>query len=89
MSLNRTSFAYSLDAFGPTIPKGFDFTLLFQDTLLSILPSAVLLLVIPFRIWSLRGKSRKVHRSLIYENKLVSCTVSYVYPDSSVLSSFP
>jgi hypothetical protein len=73
MSPNRTSLAYSLDAFGPTIPEGFDFTLLFQDSLLSILPSALLLLILPVRIWSLRGKTRKVHRSLIYENKLVSC----------------
>ncbi|KAE9376787.1 putative ATP-binding cassette transporter [Stipitochalara longipes BDJ] len=75
MPFNQSSLAPSLDVFGPTIPEGFDFTLLFQDSLLSILPSAILLIVIPFRIWSLRGKTRKVHRSLIYENKLLFLVV--------------
>jgi ATP-binding cassette subfamily C (CFTR/MRP) protein 1 len=84
MSSNRTSLVYSLDSFGPTIPKGFDFTLLFQDSVLSILPSAMLLLIIPFRIWSLRGKPRKVHRSPIYENKLVRCECLFWRPVSLI-----
>jgi ATP-binding cassette subfamily C (CFTR/MRP) protein 1 len=72
MSSNHSSTYYSANSFGPAQPDAFDFTLLFEDTLLSILPSAVLLLVLPFRLLSLLGKPRKVSRSFLYENKLVS-----------------
>lgn len=75
MSMNSSTRAvYSADNFGPTVPGEFDFTLLFEDTILSLLPSALLLVAIPVRLLSLRGKPRKVARSHLYENKLVSQT---------------
>lgn len=74
MSSKRTSLEYSFDSFGPTVSKGFDFTLPFQDSVLSLLPS-VFLLILPSRIWSLHSKLQKVHRSHIYESKLVRCEI--------------
>ncbi|CZR62077.1 related to multidrug resistance protein [Phialocephala subalpina] len=68
---SNSSTLDSLDSFGPTVPGEFDFTLLFQDTILSIAPSVLLLLALPLRIWALRGKPRKVARSHLYENKLL------------------
>jgi len=86
MSSNQSSIHYSLDSFGPTLSTGFDFTLLFENTVLSILPSALLLLLIPFRLASLYGKPRKVSRSLLYENKLVRIYQAKILrPYSSVI----
>lgn len=89
MSSNASSLEYSVDTFGPTVPVAFDFTLLFEDTILSILPSALLLFVLPLRILSLRGKPRKVARSLLYENKLVCCgSFFFVYVLFILLGQF-
>lgn len=71
MSSNSSALMYSIDSFGPTVSGGFDFTLLFEETVLSILPSSILLAVLPIRLFSFRGKPRKVVRSHLYENKLV------------------
>ena len=59
---------------------GFDFTLLFQDSILSILPLALLLLVAPFRISYLFRRTIKVDPSSWLASKLVSgphSTLSY------------
>jgi len=48
-----------------------DFTPLFEDTILSILPSAILLILLPFRILALRRRPRKVAKSSLHGNKLV------------------
>ncbi|KAG4443574.1 hypothetical protein IFR05_000951 [Cadophora sp. M221] len=71
MASNHSSLEFSLNSFGPTVPNEFDFTILFENTILSILPSALLLIVIPFRIFTLYGKPRKVSKSFLYENKLL------------------
>ncbi|KAE8452406.1 hypothetical protein EG329_001107 [Mollisiaceae sp. DMI_Dod_QoI] len=71
MFSNSSSLEPSVDSFGPTVPGKFDFTLLFEDTILSILPSALLLVALPFRILSLHGRPRKVVISQLYENKLL------------------
>lgn len=49
----------------------FDFTLLFEDTILSILPSCLLLLTAPLRIVQLWRTSRKVRFSALRTIKLV------------------
>ena len=63
------------DTFGPYAGNcrgGFDFTLLFQDSILSILPLALLLLVVPFRISYLFRRTIKVDPSSWLASKLVS-----------------
>lgn len=51
---------------------GFDFSLLFEETILEILPISILILVVPFRIWQLSQKRRKVVDSWLLLFKLVS-----------------
>jgi len=68
---SNSTLKYSLDSFGPVMPGKFDFTLRFEDTILSIAPSALLLAVLPIRLFLLREETRKVSRSHLYENKLV------------------
>ncbi|KAJ6131239.1 hypothetical protein N7523_001699 [Penicillium sp. IBT 18751x] len=43
---------------------GFDFSLLFEETILQILPIALILIITPFRVWQLSQKRRKVTGSL-------------------------
>ncbi|KAJ5819793.1 hypothetical protein N7474_005384 [Penicillium riverlandense] len=50
----------NLKSFGPVTAAGFDFTPLFEDTILSLVPSALLLLCLPYRIISLHGQRPKV-----------------------------
>lgn len=71
MALN-SSASDSLDYFGPADPNRFDFTPLFEDVFLSALPSCILLLSIPFRLFMLRNQPRKVSKSFLHSNKLVS-----------------
>lgn len=62
------------DTFGPYAHGcrgGFDFTLLFEEAILSILPLALLLIIIPFRISYLVRRTIKVNRSLLLPTKLV------------------
>ena len=62
----------ALDAhFGPFVAEYFDFTQLFEETILSILPSAAFLLAFPFRVAWLWRKPRTVTGSLLHSNKLV------------------
>ena len=49
----------------------FDFTQVFEETVLSIGPSALLLLAIPFRVAWLLKRSRKVSGSPLRVNKVV------------------
>lgn len=72
MSSNYSREAYSLDNFGPAKPGRFDFTPLFQDTLLSIVPSTLLLIAIAGRLLILRNRSQKVLKNALHGNKLVS-----------------
>ncbi|KAF2634043.1 hypothetical protein P280DRAFT_52852 [Massarina eburnea CBS 473.64] len=51
---------------------GFDFTLLFEESILSIIPISILLFITPFRIVYLWRKPTVVSRSLILPIKLIS-----------------
>lgn len=51
---------------------GFDFSLLFEETILGILPIALILILVPFRLAQLAEKRRKVEGSSLFLFKLVS-----------------
>lgn len=51
---------------------GFDFSLLFEETILGILPISIVILAVPFRIWQLIHKRRKMEDSWLLLSKLVS-----------------
>lgn len=60
--------------FGPQVVGclgGFDFTLLFEETILSVLPMSVVLLFLPVRIVHLFKSERKVYEGLLHNLKLV------------------
>lgn len=62
------------DTFGPwagSCRGGFDFTLLFEESILSLLPLCLLLLVVPLRIPYLIKRNIKVNQSLLSPSKLV------------------
>ncbi|EFX02266.1 ABC multidrug transporter [Grosmannia clavigera kw1407] len=63
--------------FGPAAAGGqFDFAPLFEDTILGILPSALLLVVLPYRILALQRQRPKVAPGgLLHDNKLAFLTV--------------
>ncbi|ETS74059.1 hypothetical protein PFICI_13925 [Pestalotiopsis fici W106-1] len=58
------------DAFGPRLEGAFDFTLLFEQSIFSILPSAVLICVAAARIGWLRRKDVKVRAGMLLGAKL-------------------
>ncbi|KXH29218.1 ABC transporter [Colletotrichum simmondsii] len=63
MATNTSCPLGSDNQFGPRIDyncRHFDFTLLFEDAIFHIIPSAVFLLLIPFRIFSIAGTPVKV-----------------------------
>ncbi|KAJ5748330.1 uncharacterized protein N7511_010026 [Penicillium nucicola] len=55
------------DVFGPTVAPsclhGFDFTLLFEETILTLLPLGLVCLAATCRVWKLHHASEKVNRS--------------------------
>lgn len=51
---------------------GFDFSLLFEETILSLLPIALISFLVPWRVWQLSQKRRKVVGSWLLPIKLVS-----------------
>jgi hypothetical protein len=57
--------------FGPAARGRFDFTILFEDVFLSIVPSVLLLLIGPPRLWALYQQPLKVKKSPLHESKLV------------------
>lgn len=62
------------DTLGPwagSCRGGFDFTLLFEESVLSLFPLCLLLLIIPFRIFYLIKREVKVNQSLLSPSKLV------------------
>ena len=65
------------DTFGPYAGYcrgGFDFTLLFEESVLSILPISLFCLFVPFRAWYLIRRETKVERSFLLPCKLVRLT---------------
>ena len=59
------------DTFGPVIAQYFDFTRLFEDTILSIGPSLLFLGAFPLRVLWLWNKPRTVTGGILHSNKLV------------------
>ncbi|KAJ6002742.1 P-loop containing nucleoside triphosphate hydrolase protein [Penicillium sp. IBT 35674x] len=61
------------DVFGPIVDSscrhGFDFTLLFEETVLTFLPHLITSPIVLIRLWSLRNVSEKVNRSWFYFTK--------------------
>ncbi len=68
------------DVFGPFVNAschhGFDFTLLFEETILTLLPLLLFLLAGALRIFSLCSTSEKVNRSWLYAAKEVRHTLT-------------
>jgi len=67
------------DTFGPYAGAecrgGFDFTLLFSEIFLSIIPLSLLIAIAPFRIYQLWWKETKVSRSTLLYTKLIAWAV--------------
>lgn len=60
--------------FGPRVDpscRTFDFTLLFEQSIFSIGPAALFLLVSTARFWTLKSKSRVAQGGLLHRLKLV------------------
>ncbi|KAJ5599382.1 hypothetical protein N7450_000449 [Penicillium hetheringtonii] len=51
---------------------GFDFSLLFEETILGILPIALILILVPLRLRQLAHKRRKVEGSFLFLSKLTT-----------------
>jgi hypothetical protein len=62
---------------------GFDFSLLFEETILEILPIALMLIVIPVRLWHLSQKRNKVVGSWLLLVKLVSGALLFAFFQSA------
>ncbi|TVY15492.1 ABC transporter FUM19 [Lachnellula arida] len=68
------------DSFGPTVKvqscrDGFDFTLLFEESMFTILPATFLLCAVPLRFWSIYRRPDAVKGSLLRIFKLVTIVV--------------
>lgn len=77
MAIHSLSCAQIDDTFLPHAlycRGGFDFTLLFEETILTLLPLALFLIVAPFRIWYLFKKEAKVIHSSLLPIKIVSAS---------------
>lgn len=61
---------------GPDYPQKFDFSLMFEYIVLSILPSSMLLILAPVRLWSLLPKATCAHGPIVRSLKLVSFAIS-------------
>lgn len=59
--------------FGPHLPGVFDFTLLFEQSILSLLPTALFILVTPLRVLPLVKRANCVEGSWLLWAKCVSC----------------
>ncbi|PKY07569.1 multidrug resistance-associated protein [Aspergillus campestris IBT 28561] len=51
---------------------GFDFSLLFEEIILGIVPLAIVLIIVPFRLWHLARKPRKVEVSWLLWAKVAT-----------------
>lgn len=82
---NNASLVFDND-FGPQVSdNGFDFTLLFEQSILSILPSSLLLLAFPVRLIQLYRKSITTRNGSLLTVKLVSQkSVEVVRQDTDV-----
>lgn len=65
------------DSFGPHLPGYFDFTLLFEQSLLSLVPTGIFLLAWPWRIRRLWRRKNIVGSCELRIAKLVRAASSY------------
>ncbi|KAK4238509.1 hypothetical protein C8A03DRAFT_43740 [Achaetomium macrosporum] len=71
------------DSFGPHAGDcrgGFDFTLLFEESILTLLPAGLILLVLPPRVWFLLKREKKVaagYRSVVAVVKISAWTLLF------------
>jgi ATP-binding cassette subfamily C (CFTR/MRP) protein 1 len=73
MQTNTSSDVLSEDSFGPSATGRFDFALVFEYIILSILPSALFFILAPQRLFWLAKQPQKVAKSSRSILKLV-CT---------------
>ncbi|KAI1862215.1 uncharacterized protein JN550_010371 [Neoarthrinium moseri] len=71
------AFVCGDDSFGPSVQSpdcrgGFDFTILFEESILAILPAACFLLLTPFRALRLLRRRIRVRRNALYVCKLAA-----------------
>lgn len=78
---NRTAIG-SDNSFGPQYGSTFDFTLLFNDAILTIVPTALLISACPFYIYAKRQRAVKVERGGVFWAKLV-CLLFNLAPSGS------
>ncbi|KAK3337596.1 putative multidrug resistance-associated protein [Cercophora scortea] len=80
MSLGNYTNVCRDGSFGPGVPRiddcrgGFDFTVTFEESVFSVLPACIFLLVLPLRFLSLRGIPCKTKRSWLRELKIAGFT---------------
>lgn len=74
------------DVFGPIVDpscrNGFDFTLLFEELILTQLPISIFFIAAFARIWVLRRASEKVNRSWLYAAKEVRLLILEPWRDT-------
>lgn len=78
LSLNSSTGAADR-AFGPQVQAQFDFTLLFESSILTILSTCVLLVLSPVYVYQLVQKPICVRRGLLLYSKLVRWTLSHSF----------
>ncbi len=74
------------DTFGPSVGRcrgGFDFTLLFEESILSLLPLVLLLGIVPLRILYLFKRSLKVTGRALLLSKLVCTNVEILIEEEA------
>lgn len=80
--MDSTSCSTTVDhTFGPWAGQcrgGFDFTLLFEETILALFPICAFLLTCPSRLLYLKGKPVRVEKSILMYSKLVSIPRLYL-----------
>ncbi|PQE21894.1 ABC transporter protein [Rutstroemia sp. NJR-2017a BVV2] len=74
---DSVNFFCPKDSFGPTVKlkscqDGFDFTMLFEDSLFAIFPAVLLLCAVPLRLWSIYRRPDAVKGSMLRTVKLAS-----------------
>lgn len=72
----RAARAPGDDGFGPNSPVYADFTLLFEDDIFTVGPSAVLLALAPFYIWHYMHSPIVTTKEPLIFLKMVSCSLA-------------
>ena len=83
LSLRSTCRSSAEDAFGPSVEgcfDDFDFTLLFEESILTIVPLAIFLVILPFRLVYLCKRKKVARGGLLHISKLVSLLPDLTFP---------